>query len=124
MIPLIEYLCHIFDVQLGELEDYCLENHDKVVEEFDKLPIYTSHTAARNPIPFSGLTRGGPATVLARGGVLGVNVAQVFYENTAKILDFKRLPCIIIRHEDFLGETYYPMELVVVERDPWWRRKK
>lgn len=114
-MPLAEYLCKTFDLADENLEDFCIRHHKEVLDVMHNLPIYTSHSEARHPLRCDGLTPAGPFTQFARGGILGVNLAQVFYEHTKEVLQYKRLPCIIRWHPDVLGETYYPMELVLVD---------
>lgn len=117
MIPLIDWLCHVFRVERDELEDFCYKNLDLLAAEIQGLPLYSSHSATRHALHMDGVTRAGAATLLARGGILGINLMQIFYEHTHGVMPMPRLPCLMRRHEDVLGETYYPIQMALVDRE-------
>lgn len=116
MIVFTEWLCNLLECEKGFLEDFCLANHDRVSKALEGVPIYTSHSDVRHALRYDGLTRAGPRNILAYGGQLGITLEQVYYERFGLLLQYPRLPCIVRRHTDIPGETYYPTELILLDQ--------
>lgn len=118
MIPLVEWLVDFLECHLGNVEDYCVRERDRVLTALSGMPMYTSHNGQRHPIKFDGLTKAGPRNVFAYGGQLGITLEQVYYDHCGTFFQYPRLPCVVRKHADIIGETYYPLELVLVDHQP------
>ena len=122
MISLVEWLCDFLECHLGNLEDRCVRDRAQVVNALSGLPMYTSHNDHRNPIKYDGLTKAGPRNIFAYGGQLGITLEQVYYEHCGTFFQYPLLPCVVRKHADIIGETYYPLELILVDPEPnSWR---
>lgn len=110
MISFTVWLCDMLQCDTDSLEECCLANHERVSKALEGVAIYTSHSEVRHALRYDGLTRAGPRNIMAYGGQLGITLEQVYYERFGLLLQYPRLPCIVRRHADLPGETYYPTE--------------
>lgn len=115
MIPLLRHLSSAFNCPIEELPTLIRENRMKVTSIVETLQIYVQVGNTRHVVKCDGVTERGPRALFATGGELQITVEQYLYVTKRILLNFPQMPCIIQRIGEFGGETYVPMELVLVD---------